>query len=272
MNTTHRYRSRFTALLAMAVVGVLLSATPAFADTSQASATAINLQLFGMPLVSTGTFTASNDGTTQTTSGNATPNLSILGTQSVVSAGVLSQRAVADSNGTSAACAGLVSPGGVLQIGTTGACTPANLVPGGVSLLGGLITADAIYAQCTASSNGTATATANLVGLKVFGLPLVITGPTMTIPGIGTLAFGQPQTIGVGGTVTETALHIDVLPLLNGGASLDIGKVTCGPNAATGAVSAFPTKGLPIAGGIVAAVGGVLFIRRRKASASAAAV
>ena len=272
MKKPHRIRPRITALVALVAAGLMLTALPAAADTSQATASAGNLTLFGQSLITTGIFTATNDGTTETTTGAITPPLSIFGTQNIVSAGGLGQIAQANPDGTSVACAGLISPSGTLQIGTTNPCAPANTVPGGISLLGGLITADAIYAECTANADGTATANANLVGLKVFGLPFTITGPTISIPGIGTLAFGQPQTVGVGGSVTETALHIDVLPIFAGGASLNIGTVTCGPNAATAPSSAFPTAGLPIAGGIAAsALGGVLYFRRRKAQAVNAA-
>ncbi len=265
-------RSRLVALVAFATAGVLMGALPAYADTSQATASAATLTVVGQPALSTGTVTAANDGTTETTTGNPNPALSLLGTQTLLTAGVLVQQARAFNDGTSAACAGVVGPGGIVSVGPGGTCAVSGAAPNGVTLLSGVVTADAILERCVASSDGTATAHAQIVNAKLLGVPINLTLPSITVPGVLTLTIAPATTTGTGGAVTATALHLDALSLLGPPtAALDLGKVSCGPNAKTQPISAFPTKGLPIAGGVVALAGGALYIRKRRSAARAAA-
>ncbi len=70
-----------------------------------------------------GTFSATSDGQTASTSGNGQPALSVLGSQTLITSGVLVQQAVARNDGTSAACSGLVGTGGGISIGSDGTCT-----------------------------------------------------------------------------------------------------------------------------------------------------
>jgi hypothetical protein len=270
--TSFRLAGRAAAVLAMAGALLAFVATDAGADTSTATAQAINLTIGGGSLLSSGTNSASNPGGAPTVTVGSSPSLSILGVQTVVGAGVLVQTAVATGTGTSAACAGLVGGGGSIQIGPTGACTVIGATPNGVVLnLPGLVTltANAIIEECTASSTGPPTASAQLVNasLAVLGQPAVSL-PINPTAGQSVSAFLltlglNVQTTPTAGEITGTALNLNVLNLVN----LSIGNVTCGPNAATAATSAFPAKSLPIVGGtllVMAAVAVPLYVRRRR--------
>ena len=215
---------------------------------------------------------ATNPGDGEVKSGDTSPALGLLGTQTLLSAGVLAQDAVAGSDGTSAACAGAVGAGGSIQIGPSGECTATIGTPGGVVLQLGLktITADAIFASCTAASDGTVTGTASIVNAVATGVvPLTIPlspqpNQGINIPNIASLILNE-QTTGTG-TITVSALH---LTLLGNVADLTIGTVTCGPNAITEPIPTIPLKGLPLAFAIVGAFGGVMWMRRRRAAAVA---
>lgn len=276
MNFRLKRRVARAAWTSTAVTALLLSgASPALADTSQATAQAALVQLGSSPLVTTGTVTASNDGTMAspgTVTGNTTPALSILGGQTLLSVGVLVQQAVANNDGTSAACAGVVGNGGLIQIGPGGGCTVGGANPsGGVTVNVGTLatlTADAIIAQCTASSSGATTASVTIVNGKVTvgGVTLLTlpVGPApnsgLTVPGVVSLILDK-RTTGTG-SVSSTALDIT---LLGSVAHVAIGTVTCGPNAATGPIPIIPLRGLPFALGTAAALGGgVLVVRRRR--------
>ncbi|MCA1677409.1 MAG: hypothetical protein LC799_36280, partial [Actinobacteria bacterium] len=119
MNTKNRRHviARAYAVVAVASLLILGAADPALADASQATGQAATVQLLGQPVLTTGQVVAANDGTSQTKTGTSTPALSILGAQTVLSTGSLYQDAVADDDGTSAACAGVIGPNGAIQIG-----------------------------------------------------------------------------------------------------------------------------------------------------------
>lgn len=115
-------------LTTAAVMGV--SAGPAFAadPIAQASATGLRLSIAGTPTDS-GTYTVTNDGETETTSGSDEPAISVLGDQPFIQAGTLAQKAdtvIRNRDGFSAACAGLAGDGAVLVEVDEGTC----LVPG----------------------------------------------------------------------------------------------------------------------------------------------
>lgn len=279
----HMGRGVLLAASSAALVATLVvaQASPALADTSQATARAALLQLNGGSILDTGLVTATNDGTMASpgvVTGNTTPALSLLGTQTTLTAGVLVQQAVANPDGTSAACAGVVGNGGIVQIGVTGACTATSLPSGGVTLsLPGLvgITADAILAQCTASSSGAVTGSATLINAHVtlLGAPLLDLplSPTIDqgiiIPGITSVVLNDQFTPAGPGSIGVTALDVNVLNLVH----LALGTVTCGPNAAAPPIPAIPLKGAPFAAATVAAAGLVaLGVRRRRAAARVA--
>ena len=107
-----------TAAALCAAALVVLAAMPALAAThrAQASGSALTLTLGGSPN-GTGTFTATNDGSGEHTSGTNQPAISVLGGQDLISQGTLHQDATArvtDGSGHSAACAGLAGQGATL--------------------------------------------------------------------------------------------------------------------------------------------------------------
>lgn len=257
-----RATGRLVVALGVATLALAVAAAPAFADTSQATAQAASLTLLNQPVVTTGTFTASNDGTGQTTTGNSGPALSVLGTQSVLGSGVLAQQAQANNDGSSAACAGTLGAGGTIQIGPNGTCVPSGAATNGVvvNLAPGVtLTADAVLATCTAASDGTVTGAAQLVNAKV-NLPLLppitlAANPApntgVTVPGIATLTLNSQSTPSAG-SISVSALTLAI----TGVADLSLGTVTCGPNAATPPIPVIPVQGLPIAGAtVLAAIG-----------------
>ena len=280
----------------LAIAMVVFVASPAIAaDTSQASANALRATLGTGSLLDTGTVTATNDGDDPNpgvVTGNTNPSLAVLGTQTLLSVGVLPQQAQANIDGTSAACAGLVGAGGLIQIGPAGDCTVTGAPTGGVTLnlgpaglLGTLgLTADAILAQCTASSTGPPTATVFLVnavlnlsplGLPVLNVPLPANPTPNTVPDLGVLGLGgiltltlNEQTTPAGpGSIATTALHLNLLNVVD----LRIGNVTCGPNERI-IIPLIPMDGVPFALGAVGIVGAaVIFFRRRRAAAGPAA-
>lgn len=264
---------------------VVLAASPAMADTSQSSASALQISLLGGGLASSGTASATNDGTTESISGNQNPPLAVLGAQTVITAGVLSQSVRAFNDGTSAACAGVLGTGGSITIGPGGSCL---VTPGaGVTLtLGtsGLATislvADAIYSSCTATSSPSATGTASLVNARIVSTILGIettllslpvnpapnTG--LSIPGLIDLTLNGQSSSGVG-QLTVNALNLTAL----GGAlaGVTIGTSSCGANAVAPPIPVIPLAGAPLALGLGALVagttGGISLLRRRRAAA-----
>ncbi|MEZ0494443.1 hypothetical protein AB2L28_19570 [Kineococcus sp. TBRC 1896] len=265
-NTAPRRRGR---LLAAGIAGAaalgLAVAGPAAADTADSTATAATLSLLGAPALSSGPVTANSDGTTTSTSGDPTPSLSLLGTQNLITAGVLVQRATATPLGTSAACAGLVGSGGSLTIGADGRCVVAPGTGQGVQIVlaGGLtptvLKADAIVASCSAAAGGTPTAGVRLVNAKVHrGAAVTATladhaapGTTVSVPLVATLklnSLGNPTPDGV----STSALDLSLVGSLT---TLSVGAVTCGPNARTVPTDALPGPALPLAAAALVAVG-----------------
>ncbi|GAB3933525.1 hypothetical protein GCM10027614_04580 [Micromonospora vulcania] len=114
--------ARTAAALAGGLALAVLAASPAMADTSQSTASALQISLLGGGLASSGSTSATNDGTTESISGNQSPPLAVLGAQTVIAAGVLAQNVRAYNDGTSAACAGVLGPGGAVTIGVGGSC------------------------------------------------------------------------------------------------------------------------------------------------------
>lgn len=116
-----------TGSVAAAASLALLAAGPAFAATpvAQASATAYVVGLAGQGTDS-GSYRATHDGTTQTTSGSNTPALTALGGQTLTNVGTLAQdatTAATGGDGSSAACSGVAGEGAtVLQAGEGTRC------------------------------------------------------------------------------------------------------------------------------------------------------
>ncbi|MER7167425.1 choice-of-anchor P family protein [Micromonospora sp. NPDC000207] len=267
--------------LAMAV----LAASPAMADTSQSTASALQISLLGGGLASSGSASATNDGTTESISGNVNPPLTVLGTQTVITAGVLGQAVRAFNDGTSAACAGVLGAGGSITIGVGGSCTATpgaavNLVLGTNGLATITLVADALYSSCTATSSPSATGSASLVNARivstVLGIPTTLlslpanpapnTG--LSIPGLLDLTLNGQTSSGTG-QLTVTALNLTAL----GGslAGITVGSAGCGPNAIAPPIPVIPLAGAPIALGLSALAagtgGGILLHRRRRAAA-----
>lgn len=256
------------------------AAGPAAADTSQATANAATLSLLGGTLLNTGTCTVSNTGAPQAQQ-NCSQTPAVTTFQSVITAGVLAQSAVARPNGTSAACAGLVGATGTIQIGAAGDCTVLTPGPsGGVTLdLGTVATlrADAILAQCVASSTGGAPmATVTLVNAAITlvggtAIPLnSMPTPNTSVANLGpllTVTLNEQPVPQAANQVMATALHVTVLGLVPGTAplvDLTVGTVSCGPNAVSAATPIFAGQSLPISLAAATGVGAVVLIRRRR--------
>jgi hypothetical protein len=267
-----RLASRVVAAVAVSGLALTVGATPAFADTSQGTAQALALSLLGGSLLNTGTQSASNGGTPPATVSSSNPSLSLLGTQTTITAGVLAQTAIANPDGTSASCAGLVGNGAAIQIGTNGNCAVTGGGAGGVTinLPGALVlTATAILEECQATSSGTAVAEAQLVdahitllGQPVVSLPLNPAAGQTISAGVLSLNLNS-QTTPTAGEITGRAFELNVLNVID----LQIGNVSCGPDVATVPTSAFPLKSLPIVGGMVlvlAAIGVPWYRRQRR--------
>ncbi|GIG88498.1 choice-of-anchor P family protein [Plantactinospora endophytica] len=262
----------------------LLAASPALADTSQVSASALNITLLGGSVASSGTFTANNtDGGSETTTGDSSPLLSVLGSQNVITAGVLGQYGTALFGGVSRGCAGLLGTGGEFVVGADGTCTVDNgaevdLVLGVVAGATIALTADAIYATCEATSAPTADGAASLVNARITSTVLGIettllnlspnpaqnTG--LTLPGLLNVVLNA-QTSSGPGQIDVTALQIEAISGLL--VSLDVGNVVCGPNAIAPPIPVIPLAGAPIAAGTLGlvAVGGFLRHRSRREAA-----
>jgi hypothetical protein len=231
------------------------------ADTSTASASAIAITALGIPIGS-GTQTASNNGAQATVTSTLAPLVSGLGGQTLLTAGALSQTAVARADGSSVACAGITGPGGLVSVATDGTCAATNGSSGISVNLAGLaeIRADAIVAQCTATSDGVVTASARLanagvyvLGLKILDLssnPAVNSG--VVVPGVATLGTNMQTSPNGAGSIRANSLEIN---LLSGTVSAILATATCGVNVKTFATSVLPAAGLPLAGAVLVAGG-----------------
>lgn len=117
-----------TAAAALTITVGGLAVVPAFAATEVAhgQASAVNIAIAGMGQSVSGTYAASNDGTTQTTSGTRNPAITVLGSQSLISQGTLAQDATTSIAGkvvSSAACAGVSGDGATLaNVGSSDSC------------------------------------------------------------------------------------------------------------------------------------------------------
>jgi len=115
----------------------------AAAPVAQSGANAVTVAVAGNQSGS-GDTTATNDGTTETKTGDATPPASVL-QGGPVNAGALAQEATARSNGESAACAGVAGNGGsVAQLGDSSCLNPGEAVNASLGSLdlSGLVVAD----------------------------------------------------------------------------------------------------------------------------------
>lgn len=296
-----RHTAKVGALITVAASGLLVAgATPALADTSQATANAALLELAGNPLITTGTCSVSHPSNQSLPPVVCNENPGLAG--GVLAAGLLAQTAVANPGSppagtpaTSSACAGVVASNGTIQIGPAGTCEFTAGTPDGIVIdLGTLaqIRADAIIAECTATSvpqGGTAVVTfvnaeIQLLALGVpVGPPIPIAStpaPNTPVLGLGallsiTLNQQPPDPAPLPGGVGTTALDVTVLGVIGGNPliHLALGTVTCGPNVVAPDIPVIPLEGLPIALATVTAVGVVALVvhrRRRLANESVA--
>lgn len=126
----HHRLVQATAAFAAASV-VALSAGPALAATpvAQADATALEIGLAGNA-TNSGTFTATHDGSTLTTTGNNAPAITAVSGQDLIRTGTLAQNATAGVSGgagSSAACSGLAGEGAtVAAVGESNCLTPGD--------------------------------------------------------------------------------------------------------------------------------------------------
>jgi hypothetical protein len=264
-STKPRRRAR---LLIAGVAGAaalgLATAGSAAADTSVATANAVTVGAVGVSAVNSGTASASNPGSGATQTTTQTPALSVLGGQGGITAGTLTQTAVARNDGSSAACAGLVGTGGVVTVGTDGTCTVAGGGSGGVQITlvaGTVIKADAILASCTATSAGTATNTVKLTNAKVYVAGIATTtlaaspaeNSGVLVAGVAQLGLRATSAPSGSGSVQATALTIN---LLSGtAAAVNLGTVTCGANAKTVPTDALPGPAAPLSAVALAVLG-----------------
>lgn len=266
-------------LVVLSTLAVVATATPAAADTSQASAEAASLSLGGDPVITTDAATASNDGEVETTGGTHPPALAILGQQDVLNASLLAQDAQANDDGTSQACAGAVGEGGLIQVGQPGECDVENGEPGGVvvDLLPGVqLRADAIYAECSAVAGETPTSQVTIVNLKVVsevtGVPVELVNvplyaepntQVINVPGVATITLNDQPVPQEFRRVQATALRVTVLG--EDGIDLRIGTVSCGRNLTTAEIPTFVAEGLPFALAVVGVLGlGAYAVLRRR--------
>lgn len=111
-------------LAVAAVIGLSVAPAEAATPVSQASATAASVTVAGQG-TNSGTYTATNDGHGQSTSGSNSPLIRALGGQRAISAGTLAQDAVATVDGTagaSAACSGVAGDGATVIAAGDGTC------------------------------------------------------------------------------------------------------------------------------------------------------
>ncbi len=275
-----RVLGRAGVVLAATSVLVLGSAGPALADTSLATAQAATVQLLNQPALSTGQVVASSDGTSQTRTGNRTPALSLLGGQTVLTTGAAFQDAVANTDGTSAACAGVVGPNGTVQLGPGQTCVVSGDPSGLVLDLGvGVLRADVITAQCTARSDGTVTGSATLTNARITDPTGAVTvlnlpadpGPNtgLSVPGVVDLVLNRQSSAGAG-QISVTALDLTLLGGLNAGTFVRLGVVTCGPNALTAPIPLLSSAGVPVVAATLLALAVTFWLVRWRRTSSPA--
>ena len=292
-----RHTVKVGALMTVAATGLLVAgASPALADTSEATANALTIELAGNPLISTGqcVVTHPSDASAPDVC-NENPTVPVL---SALAIGLLAQTAIANpgegadlSPATSAACAGAVAGNGTIQLlSPSGDCEVSPGDPDGVIIdLGSVaqIRADAIIAECTATSvpqGGTTDVTLVNAELQLLALGLPV-GPPIPLdsdpaPNTPVVALGGLLTIMLNqqppappapdplpaGAVGTTALNVELLGVLGGAplVQVTVGTVTCGPNVFVAAIPVIPLEGLPIALATVTAAGVVALVVHRR--------
>lgn len=137
-------------------------------------------------------------------------------TQHVLTTGIL----VAESS-----AAGLGSPNGSM----TSRASIDDL-----NVLNRVLVASAVVAECSADSSG-ASGSVTLVGASVAGIGSLSVSPQpntgIDIPLVGSLILNK-QTTSADGTLSVTALSLELLPVLGTG-SINLGHVTCGTQVGT---------------------------------------
>ncbi len=255
-------------------------------DTTSASTEALDVDLLnGALVIATPSAQATDTGSGPNVTAQVQPALSLLGGETFLTAGALSEYAEADTNGPSYGCAGLVQAGGIVQLGAgKTSCTNSGSGSGGLTLdisnipgLGSLLSSvaditvnvNAATAYATENADGTAgsgsatlagaTVTVKLVGgllnLGPFAITInpaanqnllaaviagitgqenflnkVLLGPVVTLLSntIAPLLTLQTnyQTTSTG-QISVSALHVG---LIGTTATVDVAKVTAGPN------------------------------------------
>ncbi|MFK5635905.1 MULTISPECIES: hypothetical protein [unclassified Ornithinimicrobium] len=270
---------------------------------TQASATALYLSVLDPALVvDTGTEVAENDGSEESVSASEQPLVALLAGQDVLSAGVLGEVAVANNDGTSAACAGVAGEGGAVEIGDPAGCvTPGNSpvvlnLVDVAGLVSARIEADAISATCAGLADGTTSGGVELVNARLIVeqpllLPdLVVALDTDVAPNTNLLDVLDPTVAallsplvevilneqvpldpaeegdGYYGGLSVTAISVDALG--DALADVELANVTCGPSADLAIVPVVPLAGVPVALGTLAVVGAgtALIARHRRGS------
>ena len=149
----------------------------------------------------------------------------------------------------------------------TGSAANVQVVPAAAGP--SLVSASAVSATCQATPEG-ATGSATIVDGRINGTQALDVTPgantVIQVPGVAKVTLNE-QIQNPDGSLTVNALRVQLI----GGDAADIivGSATCGPNSEAPPISAIPTAGLPIAGGLVAlfVLGGAVWLRRRSASA-----
>lgn len=290
MVTTRVRRIALCGIAAASLVAVTCAPANAAGIVSQATAQAVNANVPNVLTVaiSNPPTAASNDGTQSNAQVDVSPALSLLGSETFLTAGALKESVEANQDGSSYGCAGVVSPGGDIQVGGAGqTCAATGNGTGGVTLdlgelapglalLGGLkITVDSITAHGYLNGAGPAELDASVANLKILvgttTIPLTvpatpnqpllsailaaITGSLGAVIGDAisllltplltlTANYQPAPEPDAAGTYSVTGLHIAVL----GGAlaTVDLAKVTVGPNVPNAVVDAFSFQNLPL--------------------------
>lgn len=245
-----RVKTTGTALLIGATLIVLTASQAAAAPVvSQASA-----QALGGNLLTTGVCSSVSPGGQSTAGVGCTAGGPGSNNGSTLTASVLVQTSDANADGTSAACAGATGPGGgAIEIGPAGPCTGVSAgTSSGVNVLGGLVTADAIYAVCsdTAGSVPVGGSTLASVGLAQ-GLSsglLAALGAVATALGLGPLTGGAALPVNPGPNTT-VSLSLGTLKILN----LVLNEQSTNANGTLGITA----LDLTVLGGGISAISGV---------------
>ena len=212
---------RFASVIGAATLGAIAVAPAmAAAPISQAGANAVTVSIAGNAQ-GTGNVTATNDGTGEKKTGDASPPLSVMQGQQLLNAGVLAQEATATATGgtgRSAACAGLTGNGGsVAQIGSSRCLNPGD--PVGLSF-GNLdfskvavIDPDSAIGQAS-PANDPARQVLTQVGDGIrqglAGTPLATTGLTGSLGVVESSCTAGPGSADGDATITDSQLTLDV--------------------------------------------------------------